>query len=53
MLEVNAWLKYAWTDVKLKWDPEEYGGVTDLRYPVDSIWKPDVLLYNRLVIGGV
>uniref|UniRef100_A0A914X1F6 Uncharacterized protein n=1 Tax=Plectus sambesii TaxID=2011161 RepID=A0A914X1F6_9BILA len=48
VLEVNAWLKYSWADFKLKWNPDEYGGVTDLRYPVGSIWKPDVLLYNSV-----
>jgi nicotinic acetylcholine receptor len=62
IIEVNAWIKYTWNDYKLKWSPEEYGGVVDvrcptcsgkcecfflqLRFPVDMIWRPDVLVYN-------
>lgn len=34
------WLKYAWEDYKLRWEPREYGGVTDVRFPVGRIWKP-------------
>lgn len=29
------------------WDADEYEGITDLRFPADLLWKPDVLLYNR------
>ncbi|VDK50617.1 unnamed protein product [Anisakis simplex] len=47
-LEVNAWLKYQWTDVKLRWDPREYENVTDLRHPAGSVWQPDILLYNSV-----
>ena len=62
IIEVNAWIKYTWNDYKLKWDPAAYGGVSDvialpafglffspplqLRFPVDMIWRPDVLVYN-------
>ena len=37
----------AWTDNKLKWDPAKYGGIKVVRLPWDSIWKPDILLYNK------
>lgn len=74
IIEVNAWIKYTWTDYKLTWKPEDYGGVTDVgcrsiqtlsidiltlsglistktflmqvRFPVDMLWRPDVLVYN-------
>ncbi|CAD5223652.1 unnamed protein product [Bursaphelenchus okinawaensis] len=45
---VNAWLDYAWNDYKLRWDIGEYGNITDVRFPVGKIWKPDVLLYNSV-----
>ncbi|GFR02361.1 acetylcholine receptor subunit alpha-type acr-16 [Trichonephila clavata] len=38
-----------WVDVNLRWNASEYGGVKDLRIPPWRIWKPDVLMYNRLV----
>uniref|UniRef100_A0A914Y6N4 Neurotransmitter-gated ion-channel ligand-binding domain-containing protein n=1 Tax=Panagrolaimus superbus TaxID=310955 RepID=A0A914Y6N4_9BILA len=48
MVQINAWIRYIWFDYKLKWDPSDYGGITDVRFPgsLDQIWKPDVLLYN-------
>ncbi|XP_042238672.1 acetylcholine receptor subunit alpha-like, partial [Homarus americanus] len=36
-----------WYDYKLKWDPEEYGGVVMLHVPSDHIWRPDIVLYNK------
>ncbi|VDM44521.1 unnamed protein product [Toxocara canis] len=45
---INAWLDYAWNDYKLRWDKEEYGNITDVRFPAGKIWKPDVLLYNSV-----
>jgi len=41
-----VWLRYTWSDARLKWDSKEYGGVEVLRVNPDSIWTPDVTLYN-------
>lgn len=41
------WVDQEWTDYKLKWDPDEYGGVTKLHVPADQIWLPDIVLYNN------
>ncbi len=30
ILEINAWLSYAWNDYKLAWDPADYDGLTDV-----------------------
>lgn len=32
---------------KLKWDPEEYGGVEMLYIPSEHIWLPDIVLFNN------
>ena len=37
-----------WTDSNMRWDEAEYGGVKDIRVPPSSLWKPDILMYNRL-----
>ncbi|CAI5451125.1 unnamed protein product [Caenorhabditis angaria] len=47
-LEVNAWLKFSWTDENLRWEPSLYENITDLRHPPDQLWTPDVLLYNSV-----
>merc|ERR550539_444259 len=36
------WLDLAWEDDYLKWDPEEYGGLTRLELPPSKIWTPDI-----------
>lgn len=36
-----------WYDYKLRWDPEEYGGVEQLYMPSEHIWLPDIVLYNN------
>lgn len=38
-----------WNDYNLKWEPSQYGNITDLRIPPHRIWKPDLLMYNRSV----
>ncbi|XP_037093025.1 acetylcholine receptor subunit alpha-like isoform X1 [Pollicipes pollicipes] len=46
-MTTNLWVEQHWEDYKLKWEPEEYGGVTMLHVPSDHIWRPDIVLYNN------
>ncbi|KAH7696911.1 Protein ACR-19 a, partial [Aphelenchoides avenae] len=48
VLTANIWIRMSWSDVYLTWDPSEYGGIKEVRLPINSIWKPDVLLYNSV-----
>lgn len=36
-----------WTDIYLSWNPDNYPGVQNLRFPSNLVWVPDILLYNR------
>ncbi|CAD7086281.1 unnamed protein product [Hermetia illucens] len=38
-----------WNDYNLRWNDSEYGGVKDLRITPNKLWKPDVLMYNRIL----
>lgn len=38
ILTTNIWLEHEWQDHKFKWDPLEYGGVTELYVPSEHIW---------------
>uniref|UniRef100_A0A8C5H0N9 Neuronal acetylcholine receptor subunit alpha-7 n=1 Tax=Gouania willdenowi TaxID=441366 RepID=A0A8C5H0N9_GOUWI len=38
--------RFHWTDIYLSWNPENYPGVQNLRFPSDQVWTPDILLYN-------
>ena len=40
-------LSQNWNDYKLKWNPQEYGGVRTLYVPSERIWLPDIVLYNK------
>lgn len=47
----NVWLRYYWNDNYLKWDPQNYGNITQIIMRTDpsleqSIWTPDIYLYN-------
>jgi len=48
VLRSNVWERFMWTDHRLRWQPEEYGGISVIRVPSTKIWKPDIELYNGL-----
>lgn len=37
-----------WIDYKFKWDPNDYGGITQLTLPKDGVWLPDLVFTNYL-----
>lgn len=39
-MTTNMWVEQEWIDYKLKWEPDEYGGVTKLHVPAEQIWLP-------------
>ena len=50
-LTANIWLRHWWQDGNLVWNPDDYGGVTEIAVNTDpqldySIWVPDIYLYN-------
>uniref|UniRef100_A0AAY4E6T2 Neuronal acetylcholine receptor subunit alpha-7 n=1 Tax=Denticeps clupeoides TaxID=299321 RepID=A0AAY4E6T2_9TELE len=46
VLTTNIWLQLYWNDYYLQWNTSEYPGVTNVRFPDNQIWRPDILLYN-------
>ncbi|XP_026872465.2 neuronal acetylcholine receptor subunit beta-3b isoform X2 [Electrophorus electricus] len=47
LMTTNVWLWQEWEDYKLRWNPEDYGGITFIRVPSESIWLPDIVLYEN------
>ncbi|XP_055953188.1 acetylcholine receptor subunit alpha-like 1 [Argiope bruennichi] len=47
VMTTNVWVNQEWFDHKLRWDPDEYGGVQHLYVPAEQIWLPDIVLYNN------
>ncbi|XP_046581855.1 neuronal acetylcholine receptor subunit alpha-7-like [Haliotis rubra] len=52
ILTTNCWLNQMWLDYGLRWDPDKYGGIKVIRLPHDSVWRPDVLLYNNADVSS-
>lgn len=36
VLTTHGWLKMNWSDSKMKWDNNSYGGITEIRVPADE-----------------
>ncbi|XP_023289222.1 acetylcholine receptor subunit beta-like 2 isoform X2 [Orussus abietinus] len=47
VMTTNVWVEQKWFDYKLRWDPEEYGGIEMLYVPSENLWLPDIVLYNN------
>ncbi|KAM3185304.1 hypothetical protein ACTXT7_006659 [Hymenolepis weldensis] len=50
ILTTNVWVELEWTDSKLIWEPEDFGGVTALFIPSELLWLPDLLADGNYVI---
>ncbi|EDS35712.1 neuronal acetylcholine receptor subunit alpha-4 [Culex quinquefasciatus] len=50
---VSNWINMEWTDEKLRWNPEDYGDLKIIRTSAESIWKPDLLLYNNAKTSNI
>ncbi|CAG0898232.1 unnamed protein product [Darwinula stevensoni] len=46
-LVTNVEVVQQWNDIRLKWNASDYGGIQQTMIPYDSIWTPDIILYNR------
>jgi len=55
-MESKVWWRMWWSDLRLSWDPADYGGITEISFnaagrsfPEDTeIWLPDVQPYNAI-----
>lgn len=47
ILATNFWMRHVWYDGNLQWKPEDYGNITAVSIPAESIWRPDIVLYNN------
>ncbi|WKX89088.1 hypothetical protein Q1695_008607 [Nippostrongylus brasiliensis] len=47
ILQTNVWLTMKWNDFQLRWNPMDYGNITNLHVPSDRVWLPDIVLFNN------
>ena len=36
-----------WIDDHLTWRPTDFGGIDTIRLPSETVWTPDIVLYNK------
>ena len=46
-LDIDAWMRFNWTDQYLTWDPSKYEGIDVIHFGGGEIWRPDIHLYNN------
>ncbi|XP_006811725.1 neuronal acetylcholine receptor subunit beta-4-like [Saccoglossus kowalevskii] len=46
IITTRVWLHQQWNDTRLKWNPEQYGGLNTIVVTMDTIWTPDTSLLN-------
>ncbi|RCN50789.1 Neurotransmitter-gated ion-channel ligand binding domain protein [Ancylostoma caninum] len=47
ILQTNVWLTMKWNDFQLRWNPMDYGNISNLHVPSDRVWLPDIVLFNN------
>uniref|UniRef100_A0A8C4R0B6 Uncharacterized protein n=2 Tax=Eptatretus burgeri TaxID=7764 RepID=A0A8C4R0B6_EPTBU len=47
-IKVNSIMDVEWRDDRLKWNPDDYGGINNIAFPLSMIWTPDVMLEEQL-----
>lgn len=42
VLTATTWPKMSWMDFRLKWNPDHYSGVQNVKIPATKVWRPDL-----------
>ncbi|CAP20664.2 Protein CBR-ACR-6 [Caenorhabditis briggsae] len=47
VITLKGILVHRWHDIRLSWNPQEFGDITLMHFPGEMIWLPDIILYNN------
>lgn len=47
-IEFESWWRMYWTDPRLSWDPAQHGGMTQIVLKHTEVWRPDVILFEKI-----
>jgi len=48
-MTTSQYITIKWLDPRLTWNPEDFGGITQIRLPSHLFWNPEIALYNKYV----
>ncbi|CAL1526681.1 unnamed protein product [Lymnaea stagnalis] len=46
ILSTSVWIYEEWKDEMLRWSPSDYDGQQAIMIPADSVWLPDIFIFN-------
>lgn len=46
ILSTSVWIYEEWQDEMLRWSPSNYDGQQAIMIPADSVWLPDIFIFN-------
>ncbi|XP_059171418.1 neuronal acetylcholine receptor subunit beta-3-like [Physella acuta] len=46
VLTTSVWIYEEWKDEMLQWSPDQYQGQKAIMIPADSVWLPDIFIFN-------
>ncbi|CAI5449741.1 unnamed protein product [Caenorhabditis angaria] len=47
VMHTNVWLTLKWYDYQFKWNPKDYGNISQIRVAPEKVWLPDIVLFNN------
>ncbi|KAL3842156.1 hypothetical protein ACJMK2_020199 [Sinanodonta woodiana] len=47
VIETHSYMDHTWRDERLAWEPSEFNDVRVLHLPANSVWIPDIILFNN------
>ena len=45
-IEMTVSFDFQWKEDRIRWIESDYGGINNVLLPSDSVWKPDIFLFN-------
>ncbi len=49
--DINDVYLQTWTDNRLRWVPSMYNNINVLTVPRDTVWNPDIVVYETLSVN--
>ncbi|KAK9530156.1 hypothetical protein VZT92_011678 [Zoarces viviparus] len=42
------WVTLEWRNERISWDPDQFCGITQVSFPKEMLWKPDLFIYEMI-----
>lgn len=52
-MTISSWMTLAWSDSRLSWNSAEFSGIPSIHMKSDSLWNPDLKVYNAHIYSSL